>query len=61
MPAKKNTYKIDGKKYKDWPSATARAVELSLQQESNQVTIVETNPNSGAVYLIGITAVSEKA
>ena len=60
MPAKKNTYKIDGKSYKSFEAATAYAVDLSLQQESNQVTIVEKNPNSGDVFLIGITAVSEK-
>jgi hypothetical protein len=57
---KKNTYTIDGKKHKDWPTATAFAVQLSLQQE-NDVTIVERNPNTGATYYISITAHSEDA
>jgi hypothetical protein len=60
MPSKKNTYKIDGKKYKDWPTAVAYAVDLSLQQQTD-VTIVEHNPNSGATFYIGITAKSEEA
>jgi hypothetical protein len=59
MPAKKNTYTIDGKRCADFQSAAARAVDLSIQHE-NDVTIVEHNPNSGATFYISVTARSEE-
>ena len=59
MPTKKNTYKIDGKSFKNFEAAAARAVDLSLSTESD-VTIVEHNPNSGATFYISVTARSEE-
>jgi hypothetical protein len=37
----KNTYVVDGKRYDAFEKAAARAVDLSLQTESQEVTIVE--------------------
>jgi hypothetical protein len=41
MPkTRKNTYVVDGKKYTTFAAAAARAVDLSLQTESQEVTVV---------------------
>jgi len=59
MPkAKKNTYAIGRKKYDTFEAAAGAAVDLSLQTESQEVTIVE-HGQSGT-YNIVVRAEAEQ-
>lgn len=62
MPAKKkNTYTVEDKRCKDFPSAADMAIMLALQRPGEDVAIVEHNPNTEETYYINVSATSEKA
>ena len=61
MPAKKkNQYTVDGKRCKDFPSAAATAIDLSVGTQES-VAIVEHNPNTNKTYYINVQATTEDA
>jgi hypothetical protein len=60
MPkTRKNTYAVNGRKYATFEKAAARAVDLSLQTESQEVTIVEYGQTG--TYNIVVKAEAEEA
>ena len=57
MPRKKNTYDVEGKKYRDFAAAVGRAADLSL--ERREAVVVLEHGQTGT-YAISITARAEQ-
>ena len=58
MPSKKNKYTVEDMKKKDFPTAAAAAIDLSIER-GESVTIVETSPRG--IFYINVTATTEDA